>query len=160
MGLSVNLRLLRERGERLVGELPTEEWALDYRDELVVPISPMRFDLEAELQGENLFLKGPLSVTLNCTCGRCLKSYVETVTVSDFAAFVPLSGEDSLPSEGDIADLTALLREDMYLALPANPVCKPECRGLARKADFRDSRLGSGSSGTSSPWSALDQLSL
>lgn len=160
MGLSVNLRLLRERGERLVGELPTEEWALDYRDELVVPISPMRFDLEAELQGENLFLKGPLSVTLNCTCGRCLKSYVETVTVSDFAAFVPLSGEDSLPSEGDIADLTALLREDMYLALPANPVCKPECRGLARKADFRDSRLGSGSGGTSSPWSALDQLSL
>ncbi len=160
MGLRVNLRLLRERGERLVGELASEEWASGYQDELVVPISPLRYDLEAELQGENLFLKGPLSVRLNCTCGRCLKTYVETVTVSDFAAFIPLSGEDSLPSEGDIADLTALLREDMYLALPANPVCKPECRGLARKADFQDSRLGSGSSGTSSPWSALDQLSL
>ena len=130
MGLRVNLRLLRERGERLVGEMASEEWISDYQDELVVPMSPLRYDLEAELQGENLFLKGPLSLTLSCTCRRCLKTYVETVTISDFAAFVPLSGEESLPSEGDIADLTALLREEMYLALPANPVCKPECRGL------------------------------
>ncbi len=160
MGLSVNLRLLRERSETLEGELATEEWASDFNDELVVFASPLRYRIEAELQGENLFLQGPLSVTLDCTCGRCLKTFQTTVTASEFAAFVPLEGEDALTSAGDFGDLTPLLREDMYLALPTNPVCNPECRGLARAAKSQEIRPEKGPNDSPSPWAALDRLSL
>ena len=160
MGLKVNLRLLRERSETLEGELATEEWAADYQDELVVFASPLRYRIEAELQGENLFLQGPLSITLDCTCGRCLKSFQTTVTSAEFAAFIPLEGEDALTCDGDFGDLTPLLREDMYLSLPTNPVCNPECRGLARTAESQEISPEKRSNDAPSPWAALDQLSL
>jgi uncharacterized protein len=160
MGLSVNLRLLRERSETLEGELAAEEWAADFHDELVVFASPLRYRIEAELQGENLFLQGPLSITLDCTCGRCLKTFRTTVTSAEFAAFVPLEGEDALTCVGDFGDLTPLLREDMYLTLPTNPVCNPECRGLARTVQSQEKSSGNGSNDAPSPWAALDQLSL
>lgn len=156
----MDLRLLKKKPAHLNGELVTGEWAPDFKDELIAFASPLHYDLEVELQQDHVFVHGPLEVRLQCTCGRCLKNFVQTLEVNDFAAFVPLEGEESLTRSGDIGDLTPLLREDIYLALPANPVCNPECRGLARKAKARDSRLEGERSDAPSPWTALDRLKL
>ena len=75
-------------------------------------------------------------------------------------AIVPLEGEEVPPRDGDFVDLTPLLREDTFLGLPTKPLCKPECRGLARKASARDLCLGTPPGDGAMPWSELDKLKL
>jgi uncharacterized protein len=67
-------------------------------------------------------------------CVRCLTELEQPLSV-DFAelyAFTPRAVSESgliLPEDGHI-DLAPLLREYMYLEIPINPLCRPDCRGL------------------------------
>jgi uncharacterized protein len=160
MPVRVNLRLLEEESEHLEGELPVEEFGADLCDPLVKFSAPLSYDLEADLQPEGVLLQGTLQTTLACECARCLKRFKVSIKIPDFAALAPLEGEGAMVKDGDFGDLTPYLREDIYLALPTTPLCKPECRGLARKASARDSRLEASKGNGPSPWAALDQLKL
>jgi uncharacterized protein len=160
MLIKVDLRRLHQTSVELSGSIAAAEVLPDFKDELVELASPLEFDLEAEMQGKEVFVHGRLQIALKCVCGRCLKTFAAEVVLDEFAALVPLEGEDALVQDGDFGDLTPLLREDIYLALPTNPVCKPECRGLARKASARDSRLRELGGDASSPWTTLDRLKL
>ena len=162
--MRVNVRLLKTEGTRFVGELPAEEFSADIRDELVRLAGPVRYDVEVERQADELRLQGSLAFTLECGCSRCLRTFPMEVRVDDMAALVPLSGEEAPEMDGDIADLTPFLREDTLLALPTNPLCSPDCRGLAAEATSRDLRLEArpspGQTPGGSPWDALDRLKL
>ena len=160
MPLRINVHQLETNSITLTGELAVDDFATDFKDPLIAFDSPLSYDLEAQSQEQGVLIEGQLKITLRCTCGRCLKSFTETLELPDFAALAILEGEDAVVCEGDYADLTPLLREDIYLALPTNPLCRPECRGLARKAKARDLRLDEPPSDGSSPWGALDQLKL
>jgi uncharacterized protein len=70
--------------------------------------------------------------TLHAECARCLANLEQLLEV-DFPehAFNDRSVSESgliLPEDGFI-DL-ALLREYMFLAIPINPLCSPDCKGL------------------------------
>jgi len=162
MPVKVNLRVLGEKdeSETLSGELPLEEFAGDLVDPLMKFGKPLAYELEASLQPDGVLLQGSLQTRLDCNCGRCLKAFKLPLEIDDFSALAPLSGEDAMVRDGDFGDLTPFLREDIYLALPTNPLCRPECRGLARKASTRDSRLEASKGEGPSPWAALDQLKL
>ncbi len=163
MPVKVNLRLLQEDEEastHLEGDLPLEEFAGDLVDSLMKFDQPLRYELDVDLQPDGILVQGQLSTRLACECSRCLKPFSIPIEIGDFAALGPLTGEDAISQEGDFGDLTPLLREDIYLALPTNPLCKPECRGLARKASARDSRLEASKGKGPSPWAALDRLEL
>jgi uncharacterized protein len=162
MPVKVNLRLLKEDEESvpLEGDLPLEEFAGDLADPQMKFAEPLHYELSLDLQPDALLVQGSLSTRLACECSRCLKPFSLDLAIDDFAALAPLAGEDAISLEGDFGDLTPLLREDIYLSLPTNPLCKPECRGLARKASARDSRLEASKGEGPSPWAALDQLEL
>ena len=162
MPLKVNLRLLERTPQKLVGELPVVEFAADFHDEVVRFAEPLRYDLEVTRQGPDVLVQGTVSIMLECSCARCLSSFQTRLDINDFSAFVPLAGEEAIPKDGDFADLTPLVREDTFLALPTKPLCRPECRGLPVKAPARDSRLGATPSevASTSPWAALEKLKL
>ncbi len=164
MPLKVNIRLLKEESTHLVGTLPVEEAAEGHADELVRFLGPLRYDIEVDRQGQELRVLGRLDADLECDCGRCLKTFRQGLEVPAFALLLPLEGEDAVSLDGDFADLTPYLREDTLLALPTNPLCTLDCRGLAAKASARDSRLEkegeSGQGPVRNPWEALDQLKL
>ena len=164
MPLLVNIRGLQKKTERHIGELPVADFAADFRDELIRFVEPLKYDLEVDLQGPELRALGRLETTLECDCGRCLKTFRKPLIIEDFALLEPLEGEGALPTEGDFADLTALLREDTFLALPTNPLCTPDCRGLVPKAPDRDllpgKDLSEGPAAGTSPWEALNKLKL
>jgi uncharacterized protein len=67
-------------------------------------------------------------------CGRCLTEFQQHLAI-DFAelyAFSLKTVTESgliLPENGKI-DLAPLVREEMQLAIPINPVCQPDCKGL------------------------------
>ena len=164
MPLIVNLRLLEQKPQRAVGELPIAEFAEGFTDGLMRFIAPLKHDLEIRKEGAELLVEGRLTTELECDCSRCLKTFRQSLELLDFTALIPLTGEDAIPVGGDFANLTPRLREDSLLALPTAPLCKPDCRGLAAKAPARDARVrdpsGAGPGAVKSPWDALEQLKL
>lgn len=161
MPVTVNLRVLEKEEEiHLEGELPVAEFGEDLKDELMRFAAPLRYQLDLQHQPDSLLLTGTLETSLACQCARCLKPFDLPLRINDLAALVSLKGEEALPRDGDFGDLTPLLREDIYLGLPTNPLCRPDCRGLPQKAAARDSRLEGSKSAGPSPWAALDRIKL
>ncbi|MCU1481679.1 MAG: hypothetical protein JWQ19_2465 [Subtercola sp.] len=64
-------------------------------------------------------------------CGRCLKDITLPVRV-EFAELFAYSHDEAFDYEvvGDHIDLEPLIRDAVVLALPFQPVCRPDCPGL------------------------------
>jgi uncharacterized protein len=88
------------------------------------------------------YLEGDARATISELCSRCLKP-IETPVESHFAeqyysTIDVMSGDakDTPPTDtkrigSDFKiDLTPLLREELILATPLAPLCKPDCKGL------------------------------
>lgn len=159
MSLKVNLRHLDKGAVVLDDDIPGTELAPDFQDELIRLVHPVEYELKVEKQPGGLLITGTLSTRLECECARCLKLFVETMSLPEFTALAPFEGEDAIPVEGDFADLTPIVREDILLALPTTPLCRPDCRGLTPKSDARDFHLRKQPE-PDSAWSALDKLKL
>lgn len=159
MLLKVNLRLLAEGPVHLDGELPLKDFLGDFQDELVRFASPVRYDLDVEIDGEAMLIRGKIEADLECDCARCLKTVPGRLEISDFLVVAPLEGEDSPERDGDFADLTPFVRTDTFLALPTKPLCTPECRGLPEMSTARDLRPEEEPK-SASPWGPLDRLNL
>lgn len=161
MPLLVNLRHLDKRNLALKGELSPAELGIDNRDELVQVKQPLTYQLEAQLLDDSLLVRGKLAITLDCECARCLKPFKFKLVLRDFAAHLPLEGEEAVAVSGDCVDLTPILREDTLLEFPQHPLCEPGCRGLtARKIGKKKPSDPAGTDVKSSAWSALDKLKL
>ena len=159
MSLKVNLRLLEKGDLHLDGAVPASELAPDFQDELMRLSHPVEYELDVQKQSSGLLVTGTLSTHVDCECARCLKPFLLPVRVDGFSLLVPLEGEDALPVDGDFADLTPAVREDILLALPTNPLCSADCRGLEPKARARESQVRD-QAGPNTAWSALDKLKL
>jgi uncharacterized protein len=88
------------------------------------------------------YLEGDATATIAEQCSRCLRP-IETPVESHFAeqyysTIDVVSGDpkDAAPADtkridSDFKiDLTPLLREELILATPLAPLCKPDCKGL------------------------------
>jgi uncharacterized protein len=159
MPLTFNLHHLERKNLLLQGELPVAELELEANDEMVQARTPLRYDLELQQIDQAVLAQGTLALTLDCECVRCLKPFKMELKLEQWACHLPLEGEEKVPVVNDSVDLTPFVREDILLAFPQHPLCKPDCRGLAPKK----SKAGSGVAGPDdgpSPWAALDKLKL
>ena len=159
MSLKVNLRLLEKESIQLDGDILGSELAPDFHDELMRLSHPVEYELTVDRQSESLLVIGSLRTHVDCECSRCLKSFVLSVQLDEFSVLSPLEGEDALPVDGDFADLTPSLREDILLSLPTNPLCGPDCRGLKPKGQSRELQVREQAE-PNKAWSALDNLKL
>src|ERR1051326_7078037 len=158
MPLLVNLRHLENRNVVLQGELPVSELDLDTRDPMIVANLPLAHDLEVQLLDESLIVRGVLGITLDCQCVRCLKAFQHRVELADWTCHLALKGEEAVPVVSDCVDLTPHLREDIFLAFPAHPVCNPRCAGLTGAESGAKKKKNQGQTKpSSSAWSALDK---
>jgi len=93
---------------------------------------PRGFELEARLTAQ-----------LGLACSRCLAPYAETLSTAVALVLVsaaggldgPPDGADDDDAEcydapGGKVELEALAVEQVYLSLPAKPLCRDDCRGL------------------------------
>ncbi len=159
MSLKVNLRLLENESIQLDGDILGSELAPDFHDELMRLSHPVEYELTVDRQSESLLVTGTLRTHVDCECSRCLKSFVLSLQVDEFSVLSPLEGEEALPVDGDFADLTPAVREDILLSLPTNPLCGPDCRGLKPKGQSRELQVREQAE-PNSAWSALDNLKL
>lgn len=164
--MKINLRNFPEEGRAYEGEEPVS--ILDVADPGYRFEAPVSYDVNAVVAGHSLVVTGRIWTRVGVTCMRCLKQNDRKVDVRDFVA------HQEITPEQDFADLTENLREDILLALPQNPLCKKDCRGLCpvcgqdlneatcscAKQAADGNRSGVGVSGTGTPWSALDRIKI
>lgn len=108
--------------------------------------------LQGPLQGKLTFIRttdgvlatGTLRTSVEIVCDRCLEPFVVPLEIfieENFLASVDVltgvavkiaDGADpaALIDSQHMLDLTEVVRQDILLALPMHPVCRPDCLGL------------------------------
>lgn len=98
----------------------------------IPPDEPVGFDLVVEAMEDGIVVRGPVRGRYVSICRRCL---TEEAHDFDFrAAEVYRRPGESWEERYDIAegriDLDPLVRDNVLLNLPVNPLCRDDCRGL------------------------------
>ena len=156
--ICVHLNQLREGRFQLTGEESGN--FLDVGGEGIVPMSPVRYELEVGQSGSGIWAVGKIAVDIELECVHTLSRFLCPIRLDDFATQVEIEGKD-------VIDLTPVIREDILLALPAYPDCERD--GNIPRVDAPDkvtvgSIKGNKADGESSgergpsPWQALDRL--
>ena len=100
----------------------------------VPPKSPMHLDLRLESVVEGVLVTGTAVVQLRGECVRCLVEIVgeQQIDIQELYVYPGSHATDDKASrlEGDLLDLEPLLRDDVVLELPFQPLCREDCRGL------------------------------
>lgn len=80
---------------------------------------------------EGILASGTAFATYTGECGRCLTAISAPVEV-EFQELFAYPGEEANDFEvqDDHVDLETLVRDALVLALPFQPVCRPDCPGL------------------------------
>ena len=96
--------------------------------------SDLDLDLRLESVMEGVLVTGTVQVQVSGECVRCLGP-VEDLHVVDLQELYVYDGravvdDDVSRLEGDMLDLEPVVRDAVVLALPFNPLCRPDCPGL------------------------------
>jgi uncharacterized protein len=102
---------------------------------------PVRVAGRAEREGSALRVTGTLETRLRLTCSRCLEVFDLPVKARfdvTYSPIVPGGDEVELGArdltvchlDGETVDLAEMVHEQVLLAVPMAPVCRPDCKGL------------------------------
>lgn len=134
-------------------EIPWEGLHLDITDESWFPESevshtgPVVARMDLEKKDHRVLVEGLLQVELILECDRCLQQYRQPLDLhfkldlelaeergaDESSAADHSSGEsemDVIPLETPEVDIASVLEQQLFLALPAKNLCRPECKGL------------------------------
>ncbi|TFG62206.1 MAG: DUF177 domain-containing protein [Gemmatimonadales bacterium] len=115
-----------------------------------------------------IHVTGKVSATLRVRCRRCLvrqavrmESAIDIRFEPDIDAWDEAPGLYQLDDRLEMLDLLPALREELLLALPSYPVCRPECKGLCAVCgmDLNASTCECRIEITDSRWEALRNVS-
>lgn len=100
----------------------------------VPPGSPIELDLRLESVVEGVLVSGTATVVVAGECVRCLTPISDELEIDVQELFVypnsEASEDEASRLEGDLIDLEPLLRDDVVLELPFQPLCREDCAGL------------------------------
>lgn len=157
--------LLLSPGEGRRLDLDVEIEPLLLAGQRYAPAGPVaaRLDISRTTGGYSLRLRS--RVPLEGPCMRCLEPAERMVAVDGREVDQPGGGEDlSSPYlDGDELDLHAWARDALALALPAQIVCRDECRGLCPQCgeNLNEAAPEHGHEAEPDPrWAALRELRL
>lgn len=113
-------------------------------DPEIAPLSSLDGKIQMIRTADGVLVTGSLHSSIELTCSRCADPFsmplqfkieeefrptIDIVT----GATLPLPDDDEQATRIDehhIVDLTEVVRQDMLLAIPPNPVCRSKCAGL------------------------------
>src|SRR5690606_18681323 len=119
------------------GEMRERERGFDipegFGEALAVVPAGERMDLEIRLESvhEGILAAVRVETTMHAQCGRCLQNFTAPFEVEfqELFAYTPTEA-DEYGVHGDHVNLEPPLRDAVVLALPFQPVCRPDCPGL------------------------------
>ncbi len=112
-------------------------------DEELDCVSPVKGKVEITNSGPLLLVRGKVVTDVRLFCGRCLTDVILPIEVEIDEGFPLVHVGDSVfaqPEEeedtaselvnNNILDLEELIRQDLLVGIPIQPLCEPECKGL------------------------------
>jgi len=130
----------------------------------VPPGSPVELDVRLESVVEGVLVTGTATVAVRGQCVRCLTEISDELEVDVQELFVH-EGSEAAEDEasrlaGDLIDLEPLLRDEVVLDLPFQPVCREDCAGLCVEcgANLNDDPEHAHGAATDPRWDALRAL--
>lgn len=123
--------------QELTREAPvTEEIGLTL---IGVPAQSMlRLQLTLTAVTEGVLVTGEVAASVRGECSRCLRPIEDTlaVDVQELYAYEDSTTDDTTDEDevmrlrGDLVDLQPTVRDALVLAMPSNPLCRPDCPGM------------------------------
>jgi uncharacterized protein len=106
-------------------------------------VAPVELAFDIQKDKDRFRLVGRVRTELELTCSRCVESYRFPIDAGFDQRYLPAT-EASTESEREVEeddletsyysddqiDLSELMREQFYLALPMKPLCREDCKGL------------------------------
>ena len=100
----------------------------------VPPGSAIDLDVLLESVGEGVLVTGTATVRLRGECVRCLTMISDQLEVDVQELFAypesQATPEEAARLQGDLLDLEPVLRDEVVLDLPFQPLCEVDCAGL------------------------------
>jgi len=109
------------------------------------PVQPLSGEVTLLRTSQGILVTGRLTTTLQLTCRRCLEPCLTEVEINLEEEFFPTvhiadtvldkapdeDYEDALLiDEHHLLDLTEVIRQNLWLAIPMEVLCRPDCAGL------------------------------
>ena len=97
-------------------------------------LQPLQGTVILSRNSGGIYVEGRLTTNITTECSRCLTpiSVPAEIELNDLFYYPPQTapeGEYSVPATAFL-DLTPLVREISVLAIPIQPLCKPDCLGF------------------------------
>lgn len=105
--------------------------------------APVELRFKVHKDQDRFRLVGRVRTTLELTCSRCVEPFLMPVDAGFDMRYLPptenVGAEEGEVSEEDLSvayyrddqiDLSQLMEEQFYLALPMKPLCRDDCKGL------------------------------
>jgi uncharacterized protein len=126
---------------------------------------PVKGELRAESVVEGVLITGRLTGRAEFRCARCVSVAQEPVSVEVCELFAK-RGQD-VPPESDAYEIAGtevhlepMLRDALALALPLNPLCREDCKGLCPHCgmDLNEGQCDCRDEETDPRWAPLEAL--
>lgn len=122
------------------------------------------FDLVLEAIDGGILVQGTIACEYVASCGRCLREIRRPLEVRVGELYRPAGSvweEGYVINEATI-DLERVVRDNVGLEMPLNPLCRPDCAGLCPRcgADLNEGSCGCPPDEGDPRWSALRDLDL
>ncbi len=95
----------------------------------------LEISFEAESVADGVLISGSVRSHAKGECGRCLEKISEDIDQKFQELFfyesrIEENDDDLFVMDGDFADIETPIRDAVVLAMPINPLCKADCKGL------------------------------
>ena len=128
----------------------------------------LSLDLSLTSVTEGVYVAGRASAPLTGECGRCLRPISDHIEVSiaELYAYEHSTTDETTEEDevgrihDELIDLEPVVRDTLVLALPVNPVCRPDCPGLCPECGvaWDDLPADHGHTTADPRWAALSAL--
>lgn len=113
-------------------------------DEQLVLVGALHGHIACLRVGAGILVTGQLETVVRLECVRCLSEFDRPIQVEIEEEFRPTidivtglrveqepdQDEATLIDEQHILDLAEVIRQAVWLEIPASPICRPDCKGL------------------------------
>jgi uncharacterized protein len=130
----------------------------------------LALSLRMESVSEGVLVSATAHTRVTGECGRCLRAIDESLDVSfqELYAYENSTTDETADEDevgrmqGDLIDLEPTLRDAVVLALPPNPLCRPDCPGLCPECGTPWDELPAdhGHRQTDPRWAQLENLKI
>lgn len=113
----------------------------------IVPLTTLDGTIQMIRTGDGILVTGKLNTTVELNCSRCIEPFsmpLQFTLEEEFHPTIDIVTGASLPitpddeeatriDEHHMLDLSEVVRQDILLAIPPNPICRSRCAGLCPK---------------------------